>query len=72
MTRDEEREAVLGAERPGSPRRPLPAGERRELAVADDLAPRDVPERSASASWNGVAQSPSSGTSANETRSPLK
>ena len=58
VARDEEREAVLGAERAGGACRPLPAGERRELAVADDLAPRDTRAApSASASWNGVAQS---------------
>ena len=36
-----ERVAVLGAERPGRPRRAGPPGESSELAVRDDLAPRD-------------------------------
>ena len=64
MARDDEREAVLGAERARRARRAGPAGEGRELAVGDDLAPGDAPAaRRASASWNGVAHSHSSSTS---------
>ena len=45
VARDDQREAVVGAERPGRSRAPGPAGERGELAVRDDLAPGDRPGR---------------------------
>ena len=43
VARDHERVAVLGAERPRRARGARPARERRQLAVGDDLTPRDRP-----------------------------
>ena len=43
LARDDEREAIVGAERPGGARRTRTAGESGELAVRDDLAPRNCP-----------------------------
>ena len=43
VARDDQRVAVVGAERSRRARRPGPAGERGELAVGDDLAPGDRP-----------------------------
>ena len=68
----EEREAVLGAEGAGRPRRPGAAGERRELAVGDDLAPGNAAQRPGERALERRAQSSSSGTSAKETGSPAK
>src|SRR6187455_101724 len=45
MTGDDEGEAVRRAHRPRSPGRPRTTGERRELTVRDDLAPRHSPQR---------------------------
>src|SRR4051794_22873698 len=49
MARDEDREMAVRAEAPGGARGTGSTGERRELAVGDDLAPRDRPERSRAA-----------------------
>ena len=68
----EQREAVLGAEGAGRPGGSGAAGERRELAVADDLAPRDASERPGE---RGLERRPPvlvERTSANETGSPPK
>jgi hypothetical protein len=45
VARDEDAEAIAGAEASGSPSRPGSTRERRELAVGDDLAPRHRQER---------------------------
>src|ERR687884_645628 len=45
MTRDDDREPVQGAERPGRGLRTRVAGEPREVGVRDDLAGRHAPER---------------------------
>src|SRR5215218_11477705 len=45
VARHEEREAVLGAERAGGTGGASTAGERRQLAVADDLAPGNRAQR---------------------------
>ena len=45
MARDEDAEAVLRAERAGGACGAGASGERRELAVRDDVAARDVAER---------------------------
>ncbi len=45
MARHHEREAVLCAERSGRACRPGSPGERGQLAVADDLAPRHLAQR---------------------------
>ena len=45
MARDEDREVAVRAEAPGGARGTGRTGERRELAVGDDLAARDRAER---------------------------
>ena len=73
VARDDERVAVLGAERPGRARGARPARERRQLAVGDDLAPRESPAQpSTSSRCSGVAQSTSSSTSAYDVGSPAR
>jgi len=55
VAREDEREAVLGAEAPGRARRTRPAGQGGELAVRDDLAPRHRLERSSELGLEGGA-----------------
>ena len=72
MTREDEGEAVRGAERSCGARGTGASGESRELAVGDDLAARDGAEGFGESLWNGVAQSSSRLTSPKSTAAPAR
>jgi len=72
MARDDEREAVVRADRPGGALGVRVPGERRKLAVADDLAPRNVAQGLDDGALKRGVASRSILTSANESRAPVK
>ena len=71
VRRDERRERAAPAERAGGARGARVAGERRELAVGDDLAARHLPQRAGAVAVEPVRDD-AGGTSGKSSASPAK